>query len=279
MASDMKNIGDVVQEKEGLRPKEYFNDRSAREMEENLRSPVRTLQEIMACACRLIALKQEDSGLAGQISARSARGDGIYWTLSFGLGWDEATADDFIEVDRDLNTISGTGMANPATRFHLWVYASRSDVHSIIHTHSPWVQALVTARQPLIVSQMDMTPFHNDCAFLAEWPGVPIADQEGVIITGALKEKRSILLAHHGMLTTGVTVQEATYLAVSLERAARTQVRASVFGPLRPLDDKLAQEAHDFLLRPRIVNATFDYWFRQTKGFAPLPEGGARGSV
>jgi len=30
------------------------------------------------------------------------------------------------------------------------------------------------------LSRMDMTPFHDDCAFLGKWPGVPIADYEGV---------------------------------------------------------------------------------------------------
>ncbi len=94
------------------------------------------------------------------------------------LGFDEATPDDFIEVDADLNTITGKGMANPATRFHLWVYEARPQTNAIIHTHSPYVSALVAARQPLVVAQMDMTPLYNDCAFLAEWPGVPIADQE-----------------------------------------------------------------------------------------------------
>src|SRR3546814_6673064 len=69
-------------------------------------------------------------------------------------------------------------MANPATRFHLWVYKERPDVNAIVHTHSPWVSALVAARQPLVIAQMDMTPFHDDCAFLADWPGVPIARSE-----------------------------------------------------------------------------------------------------
>jgi L-fuculose-phosphate aldolase len=255
---------------EPLRSKEYFDKRAKQEMQEHLEFPDRTVQEILACACRLIAHKQDDAGLAGQITARSTRGDGYYWTLRYGLGWDEATPEDFIEVDGDLNTITGKGMANPATRFHLWVYAGRPDVNSIVHLHSPWVQPLVAARQPLIITQMDMTPFYDDCAFLYDWPGLPIADQEGVIITQALGNKRSILLAHHGMLNAGKSVQEATYLAVKLERAARIQVLATICGPLKEVDGKLAREARDYLLQDRIVNATFEYWFRQTKPIKPL---------
>src|SRR5690606_26103574 len=156
----------------------------------------------------------------------------------------------FIEVDSDLNTLTGSGMPNPATRFHLWVYAARPDVNSIVHSHPPWVSALAAARQPLVISQMDMTPFHNDCAFLADWPGVPIADQEGVLISEALGNKRTIILAHHGYLTAGVTIEEATYLSVYLERAVRMQTRARVYGELVPVPDDLAQEARDDMLKP-----------------------------
>jgi len=245
-----------------LRSKEYFDHRATQEMQLHLAKSNRSVRETLAYAARILAMTGQEAGLAGQISARSER-PGAYWTLRFGLGFDEATPEDFIEVDGDLNTLSGEGMANPATRFHLWVYKARQNCNSIIHTHSPYVSALAAAKQPLVVSQMDMTPFHNDCAFLAEWPGVPIADQEGVIISKAMGQKRSIILASHGQLTTGDCIEEATYLAVYLERAARMQVRARVFGPLTPLPDTLASEAHDYLLKPSIVKGTFDYWCRQ----------------
>ena len=138
-------------------------------------------------------------------------------------------------------------------------------MNSIVHTHSPWASALAAARQPLVIAQMDMTPLHDDCAFLADWPGVPIADQEGVIISEALGSKRAIVLAHHGYLTAAKSIEEASHLSVYLERAARMQLRAqAAYGTLTPVKDDLAREAHDFLLKPSIVNATFDYWCRQT---------------
>lgn len=247
-----------------LRTKEYFDERASREMAQHLKDTPRDMRETLAYACRILAMTGQEAGLAGQISVRSERAN-AYWTLRFGLGFDEATPGDFIEVDQDLNTLTGTGMANPAMRFHLWVYRARQDVQSLIHTHSPWASALAAARQPLVIAQMDMTPLHDDCAFLADWPGVPIADQEGVLISEALGRKRAIVLAHHGYLTAGQSIEEATYLSVYLERAARMQLRAqAAFGVLTPVNDELAREAHDYLLKPSIVNATFNYWCRQT---------------
>src|SRR5690625_46843 len=246
-----------------FREKDYLTQRASQEVIQHMGHKERSLQETMAYACRILAMTEKEAGLAGQISVRSDTPN-AYWTLRFGLGFDEATPADFIEVDRDLNTLTGEGMANPATRFHLWVYDARPDVNSIIHTHSPWASALAAARQPLVISQMDMTPLRG-CAFLSEWPGVPIADEEGVIISNALKDANSIILAHHGYLTAGSTCEEATYLSVYLERAARMQIRAQAYGDLTPVDDALAAEAQEYLLQKSIVDATFDYWCRQTE--------------
>ena len=98
-------------------------------------------------------------------------------------------------------------MANPANRFHLWIYRVRPDVNSIVHTHPPNVSALSMLGVPLKPSHMDTAMFYNDCAFLEHWPGPPIGDEEGELISNALDGKRSILLAQHGQPSTGKTLK------------------------------------------------------------------------
>jgi L-fuculose-phosphate aldolase len=49
----------------------------------------------------------QEAGLAGQLTALPK----CYWTLRFGLGFDGATPEGFIEVDADLKTMAGEGMA------------------------------------------------------------------------------------------------------------------------------------------------------------------------
>ena len=80
-----------------LRAKEYFDDRATKEMAEHLKGTQRSPKEKLAYACRILAMTEQEAGLAGQISLRSERPD-AYWTLRFGLGFDEATPDDFIEA-------------------------------------------------------------------------------------------------------------------------------------------------------------------------------------
>ena len=100
-------------------------------------------------------------------------------------------------------------------------------------------------------------------AHLPEWPGVPVADDEGRIISGALGSAKTILLANHGLLAAGASVEEATYLAVFFERAARMQLRAMSAGGYKEVKKQRAEEARQFLLQPSIVRATFAYWLRR----------------
>jgi L-fuculose-phosphate aldolase len=100
-------------------------------------------------------------------------------------------------------------------------------------------------------------------AYLADWPGVPVADDEGRIISTALGGSKTILLANHGLLAAGTSVEESTYLAVFMERAARMQLRAMAAGGYREVKPELAEEARDFLLQPSIVKGTFNYWARR----------------
>jgi len=243
------------------RDKAFFLERVGREMDQDLGAPELAPREALALTCRILAREGHESGLAGQVTARGEK-PGTYWTLPFGTGFDEAAPERMTLVDEDLKPLSGA-RPNPAVRFHVWVYRARPDVRAIVHTHPPHASALAMTGQRLKIAHMDATMFHDNCAFLPEWPGVPVADDEGRIISQALGANKTILLANHGLLTTGDTVEEAAYLAVFFERAARAQLRAMAAGSLQEVRPELAAEAGAFLLKPSIVRATFAYWARR----------------
>jgi len=240
--------------------KQAFIDRVNREMAQDLPGVKASTPELLALACRILAAEGHESGLAGQVTARAEKPD-TWWTLEFGYGFDEATAGRMVLVDEDLKPLSG-GRPNPGVRFHVWIYRKRPDVQAVIHTHAPYASALAATGQPLKTIHMDSAMLHGT-AHLPDWPGVPVADDEGRIISGALGEAKTILLANHGLLTTGTSVEEAAYLAVFFERAARMQLRAMSAGGFKEVKRELAEEARDFLLQPSIVRGTFAYWSRR----------------
>ena len=246
--------------------KQAFVERVNREMAADFPAADLPPREALAAAARILAAEGHESGLAGQITASSQESNG-WWTLPFGLGFEEATTERMVLVDEDLQPLSG-GRPNPGVRFHVWIYRERPDVRAIVHTHAPYASALAATGKPLKVIHMDSAMLHG-CAHLAEWPGVPVADDEGRIISGALGSAKAILLSNHGLLTAGSSVEEATYLAVFFERAARMQLRAMSAGGYKEVKPELAAEACAFLLQPSIVRATFAYWLRRAD--APTP--------
>jgi len=240
--------------------KQDFIDRVSREMAADFAAADLPARDALAGACRILAREGHESGLAGQVTARADR-PGAWWTLQFGYGFEEATSERMVLVDEDLQPLAG-GRPNPGVRFHIWIYRKRPDVMAIVHTHAPYASALAATGERLHTIHMDSAMLHG-CAHLAEWPGVPVADDEGRIISGALGEAKCILLANHGLLTAGASVEEATYLAVFFERAARMQLRAMAAGGFKEVKRELAEEARAFLLQPSIVRATFAYWLRR----------------
>jgi len=240
--------------------KQDFIERVNREMAEDLPALRGTTPELLAACCRILAAEGHESGLAGQVTARAEK-PGTWWTLEFGYGFDEATAGRMVLVDGDLKPLSG-GRPNPGVRFHIWIYNKRPDVQAIVHTHAPHASALSCTSSSLRTIHMDSAMLHGS-AHLPEWPGVPVADDEGRIISGALGKAKTILLANHGLLAAGASVEEATYLAVFFERAARMQLMAMAAGGFKEVKPVLAEEARDFLLQPSIVRGTFAYWSRR----------------
>jgi L-fuculose-phosphate aldolase len=228
----------------------------------------------------ILADEGHESGLAGQLTARGPRPD-TFWTLPLGLAFDEAEEASWLLIDDSLEVLDGEGSygirePNPATRFHLWIYRARGDVASIVHTHPPAASALAAAEVPLVVAHMDATPLFDDTAFLPDWPGLPTADREGELIAAGLGGKHALLLAHHGLLAAGRSVQEAAFLAVFMERMARQQIDAAQVGGAKAIDAGEARRARDFLRTDRIMNLTFDAWSRRAERRRPAATGAAR---
>lgn len=216
----------------------------------------------LALTCRILFDNGHDSGLAGQITARGEK-QGTYLTQRLGLGFDEICAGNLLLVNEDLEVLEGDGMANPANRFHSWLYRARPDVRCIIHTHAVHTSALSMLEIPLQVSHMDNCVLYDDVAFLPKWPGVPVGNEEGELIAEAIGSKRALLLAHHGLLVACSSIEESCMLAIAFERAARMQLLAMSAGEIKPILPELAREAHDWILRAPRNEVTFAYYARR----------------
>ena len=146
------------------------------------------------------------------------------------------------------------------------VFRKRSDINCIIHTHAPKSSALAMTGIPLQINHMDTMIFYDDVQYLANWPGIPFGNWEGELISSVLsKNYWSALLAHHGLIVAGKTIEEATYRAYFFERAAEMQLNVldSTGGDINNLpkvNKKLAIKAREWRKSQGPVNAHFNAW-------------------
>ncbi|MET1253932.1 aldolase [Aliikangiella maris] len=245
-----------------LMDKQSLMTKSQSEMKDKLVISERSKQQKLALTCRILFAHGHDSGLTGQITAR-AENQEEYYTQPFGHGFDEITTENLIKVNQDLEVLEGSGMPNPANRFHTWVYRARPDVQCIIHSHPPHISALSMLEIPLKISHMDACMLYDDVAFLDKWPGVPVGNEEGEIIAEVLGNKRAALLAHHGLIIAGKSIEESCMLAIQIERAARLQLLAQSAGEIKDIEPELGKEAHDWILHDKRSQAGFEYYSRR----------------
>lgn len=241
--------------------KETIKTRALARMSEVIADEDWTPIEKVALACRILFHSGHDAGLSGQLTAR-VPGVGFV-TQRLGLGFDEAAVSNLLVVTEELQVVSGQGMPNPANRFHSWIYNARPEVNCIVHTHPTYTAALSMLEIPLQIAHTDSCVLHGEVGFLPRWDGVPVGNLEGEIIADALGNKKALLLGHHGLVTAACSVEEACYIALQFERAAQLQLLAMAAGKVVPVEVGAAAEAHDWLLQPKRVAASFAYYARR----------------
>ena len=244
-----------------LAEKAELIDQSVDAMKTHLVATERPLREKVALTCRILFTHGHDSGLAGQITARTET-PGRYLTQRLGLGFDEITPANLLEVDEDLVVMAGDGMANPANRFHSWIYRARADVNCIVHTHPMHASALSLLERPLKVAHMDSCMLYDEVSFLARWPGVPVGNGGRADRLGAGAPARRA--ARPPWPGDRRAQRRGSLRARRAGRAHGAHAAAGRGGgEIRDIDPALAREAHDWILQPTRSRATFDYFARR----------------
>jgi L-fuculose-phosphate aldolase len=206
-------------------------------------------------AARAMAGLGINPGRAGNLSVRWHRGgsDGLLVTPS-ALPYERCTLDDLVWmpiVAPGADPVAD-GPRRPSSewRFHHDLYARRADVGAVVHTHAPYATALSCLPE---VQRDGLRAFHYmvaaaggkdlRCAPYATFGTQALSDHA----VAALAGRRACLLAHHGMIAVGATLDAALALAVEVEWLARTWSIARTLGtPALLPDDEMARVLERF---------------------------------
>ena len=161
---------------------------------------------------------------AGNVSCRIDDEDAIAVTPS-GVNYDVLEVDDIAIVSMSGELIDGPKKPTSELRTHLRVYETRADCGAIIHTHSPYVTALSMLRKPLPVVIDEMAVWLGGEVPIAEY-GFTGTDELADNVASKLGDCAGVILANHGNICVGKTLDGAFHVAQVMESCARAYVIA-----------------------------------------------------
>jgi L-fuculose-phosphate aldolase len=186
-------------------------------------------REAIAAACRRLAAAGLVRGTSGNVSVRS--GDHVAVTPT-GAVLADVTAGDVAVVDRDGTQCDGGLAPTSELDLHLGVYA-RYETGAVVHTHAPaaTAAACVLDELPCVHYEMLLLGGPVRVAPYATF-GTP---ELAAHVAEALDGRSAALLANHGTVTHGPTLDAAIAATELLEWAADLYARAAALGEPRVL--------------------------------------------
>ena len=187
----------------------------------------------MAQCCRQLADRGLIAGQDGNLAVRIGRDRAL--VTPRGLLKALVTPADMVEVD--LTGRKRRGRRNPTSELdlHLRILKRRPDVGAVVHAHPPTATAFSVAGEGfyafvlpeliLLCGRVPLVPYGT--------PGTPeVADRLEPHLVG----HDAWLLANHGAVTVGATLDAAWIRMESLEHAARIVFAARALGRVTELD-------------------------------------------
>ncbi len=145
-------------------------------------------------------------------------------------------AEQLIETDLDGKAMSDKHAPSSEIALHLAAYREREDIAAVIHAHPTTAIACTLAD----ISLADGT-LPEVVTALGAIPTVPYTTpgtrEAGEAICPFIRQFDALMLARHGSVTVGVTLQEAYSKLEMLEHAAQILFRAHLLGGGRPLPE------------------------------------------
>ena len=195
----------------------------------------RALRQAIIDKCRWMNTSGLNQGTSGNISARW--GDSMLITPS-------ATPYEAMEPEMiasmKLNNRKGEwrGPLKPSTewRFHFDILRQRKDVNAVVHTHSTFATVLAIAGKAIpschyMVAAAGGTDIR--CAPYATFGTQELSDHA----LEALEGRNACLLANHGAIACGPSLDKAMWLAVEVETIARQYYHSLLIGGPNLLSD------------------------------------------
>jgi len=184
--------------------------------------------------------KMSSSGLSKGTSGNISIYDPVtrYMAISpSGLDYFATQPEDVVVMDLDNNVIDGARKPSSEHGLHTVMYLNKPDARAVVHTHSTFCTTIACLNMPLKAVHYVIggagAP-EVPCAEYATFGSMELAEN----VKKSIGKSKAVLLANHGLVTSGPSLAKAFGLAVNLEFVAEMQWRASCIGTPVVLSDE-----------------------------------------
>ncbi len=174
------------------------------------------------------------AGTSGNLSLYNEREEYFLITPS-SLPYEQMSAEDIVVLHLDGTVLQGKREPSSEWRMHAAVYRELPRCRALVHTHSPYATAYAAAGQPIPAALIEMAAFLGGEVPLAKF-AMPGSWELGQAAAAALRERNACLLANHGVLAAGESLERAHLYAVYTEDAAKICALAKLVGGAQVLD-------------------------------------------
>lgn len=230
----------------------------------------RQRKQKLAAAYRLFARFGFDEGVAGHITVRDPEHAERFWLAPLGRYFGSIKASDLVCLDHSGDVVIGRGPVNRAAfAIHSEVHRARPDVAAAAHAHSPAGKAFSSLHRLLAPLTQDSCAFFEDHALFEKYSGVVSQTEEGEQIAAALGDKKAVILANHGLLTVGGTIEEAAWWFITMERSCSAELAALAAGTPQAISAEVARHTRDQIGNAMVGWLSFQPLFERISGEQP----------
>jgi L-fuculose-phosphate aldolase len=175
-------------------------------------------------------------GTSGNISCRVPQKEKMLITPS-SIPYEEIHEKDIMLVNFAGETEETGRNPSSETPFHLTIYKNREDIGGIVHSHSVYALAVAASRKTVPVFLDEMFSEIGGELEVSEY-ALPGSDELASNIVKKLGDKNAVLLANHGAVCCGKDLEEAFWVAETVEKICSIFVLSSALGGVHPLPDE-----------------------------------------
>ena len=182
------------------------------------------LRRRLADACHVLAMEGQGDAVWGHATVREP-GSSTFWMKPAGLGLEEVRPEDMILVDLEGQVVRGRRPRHSEVFIHSEVLRARPGAGAVVHTHpvpSTVFASLGVPLRPITHEGSNFVP--PDVPRFDETTDLIVTPERGRAVARALGERPALFLVGHGIVTAGLTIEDATVHALLLDRAAAAQL-------------------------------------------------------